>query len=1533
MAKKKDISAKKASNNGERTAISGYEKQFDEFTRRVYECMDNGTLVKIRVAFGAQNVGILDDIWYETINEVHAYQLKTSIVDKPFGYAEYTELLPQIVKGWLLNKQEYPKKPVIPHLWTDRKIAENSPVSTKSGTKTCDFPQFLDEVALKLKKGEKVDAKWSPVVSAIKSEIKKAIGRSIEQEEWTTFWKDFDFATSYDLEMFSIAGTKEQKIIDWGQLESIIIKMAAGKEANEKTCAKLFDNIFWKDRVVPTFDHELKVNEATFVPIEGVLNQLSAQLLSKTKGYVFLEGTPGSGKSTILTEWAQRIPNTTIPYYAFDFSKPSRQNRNNFKRGEALQFLFDIVKLLRAIGYKTGSGVLPYRDEAFLQKEFYDILNQLSEEFKATKKQVIIIVDGLDHVHREYTQNHGDSLLNVLPTVDDLPEGVLIVLGSQYYDTLGLDGYIQAEYRNKANVITMPSFTRDEIEALTKKVLGEKRATKTIVDSVAKKSSGNPLYLHYILNQIKADPNKKIKDIPAYEKDIEIYYDKIAKRVLDDLENRNFLALLSRMAGDIKDDFIREWKMPMTALRAVLKEMGYLFVHDKTSKTRSFFHNSFRQYLLKETTYDYISEDYSEIINKEYYRQLAEYIEASEVENQLNAGIYLSMAETTDEEILKMYTPDNLTEQIHHFRPLWHVQRDIEYVAQMAAKEQDAYTLAGMLLLQNQIERMKNQETDGTVLIEDFLKLGEGKLAKQQIQDGGEIYVNKEGALQLARLFYKYNDQQEAEFLFKSSKPEALQSMPDGHYYRRERILKDHVNEVREWVRTSVYFEDVLMIEEQIVHYVKQLQGVVTGDEGIDVGKVLLSLKDQVLLSLVELKKIEELEKYITTYPKKKQAEMRFRMQREKLQQKLKKTEEPKKLQADYVQLQQALEGGKLTMPDKIYLEMAGLAQRVGMGKEIVANYLDKVRWDQLDSISRRDRSLEKFNRYEQRIRYVELRTYLGYDDDLQVLAPNSNSTEEYVLKQYERMIYHLAQLRGKAHRVGQTDAEFLSKIKPYMKFFEVYLNMNSDYYAYMYGQQRGDFNEYMVRVASEYGKETVQKMHAIVDAQWTSGNMTMKSGDLRKLVMDLYKAGVGKSWAVSILEQVEEVMMQNKDVYERQIEALEHGRAWEELDDKEKAMKWFERMIVESFGLDYRKDPVPVTMAEWISEANQADTTHAVERIHWMTSRLKAMTETCVDRTAHLAGRSLFSGALAINLGMGMQLGEWLYQSQYGSFEALSSVLIRRMLERTSTEEDYKAVFNYFTQVHLAVMEGSPYTETGLLEPVYKKGKELLGGDFVGYVEELRNYILTECPQDARVTMTAKLDELEHPKQKIVKEKSEEDRLIRESDELLEKAEELLEQGKRTEAWDMGIEALRKSPSFGWDRFYDGGSRLNACAFLQKIDKIEGQRIAIQQMADDLTNGAYWGATGNMREMMALLVDDVDALKLYDVELGYMNRIMREDAENEYDKPTLTFTDDGVRETIMKWLELARQEYKNGVYKKAEYLAKELAEIDNDKY
>ena len=59
---------------GERYAVSGYKLQYEEFAKRVYDGLVNGTLVEIRVADFDENVGKLDDICYMTNDGVYAYE-------------------------------------------------------------------------------------------------------------------------------------------------------------------------------------------------------------------------------------------------------------------------------------------------------------------------------------------------------------------------------------------------------------------------------------------------------------------------------------------------------------------------------------------------------------------------------------------------------------------------------------------------------------------------------------------------------------------------------------------------------------------------------------------------------------------------------------------------------------------------------------------------------------------------------------------------------------------------------------------------------------------------------------------------------------------------------------------------------------------------------------------------------------------------------------------------------------------------------------------------------------------------------------------------------------------------------------------------------------------------------------------------------------------------------------------------------------------------------------------------------------------
>ena len=73
---------------GERAAMSGYAHQYDEFARKVYDCIIDGSLEEIRVADADENVGKLDDICYVTEKEVHGYQVKWTNTDNSFKYID-----------------------------------------------------------------------------------------------------------------------------------------------------------------------------------------------------------------------------------------------------------------------------------------------------------------------------------------------------------------------------------------------------------------------------------------------------------------------------------------------------------------------------------------------------------------------------------------------------------------------------------------------------------------------------------------------------------------------------------------------------------------------------------------------------------------------------------------------------------------------------------------------------------------------------------------------------------------------------------------------------------------------------------------------------------------------------------------------------------------------------------------------------------------------------------------------------------------------------------------------------------------------------------------------------------------------------------------------------------------------------------------------------------------------------------------------------------------------------------------------------
>lgn len=846
---------------GERAAMGGYRPQYIEFARKVYDCILNESLVEIRVADSEENVGKLDDICYVTKTEVHAYQIKWSINDSSFGYSDFKGLLPDVVKGWLKLRKLYPDRMTYPYLLTNRRGVDGQSIEDNNKVELGYFSDFRKEVLGNLQSGAEVPTKWNDVVLNLCTSINKELGYDISNEDFTSFGKVFVFTTDYKQEMIrvidAIDSLRAKHIL---QIVNLIMEMAASEEREVvKTCEEIIKELGWGTYMKRKYDHNLAVTLETYEPLQSAIDLLNTKLKSKTKGYIFIEGTPGSGKSTLLTSWVQTIPNKYVRYYAFDFTKPSSQWVNDAGRGDKISFMLELIRQLGDKGYSLNKKALLTHDEVYVKEYLWLQLEKIHEEYNSTHAPVVIIVDGLDHIEREYATGH-ETLLDALPTTDELQEGVVFVLGSQYYKNMSLNAHILHEYEGGESTIVMPPFTSEEIVRLSGKILGYGHVTEETLGLIIAKSAGHPLYLRYLLCQLKENPQISLESLPEYNTNIEVYYSQFLGKTLQNDKICQFFGLISRLYGEIKDDFLREWQMDGQILKDSFRELRHLFIYNPEQKSRTFFHNSFRQYLLRETARDCMTDRFSEELDRSYYHQLAKYIETSKVEKKWDIGRYLHNA-GDDETFIRFVTPDSIIEQIREYRPLWHAQRDVEWGAQIAAKRKDTYLLVRMLLLHSQIDQMQSQEYDASSLIEEFLQLGKADIAKSQIRDEKRLHCSQDAAIRLAQLFYDYGDEIEARLLFEQSYPVYLSEPLEEHLHRDD--LRKYADNLKEWVQVAVYFKSTDEVEEKIGVFVDFLRKVASvANVEIDEKKLTYDLKWEVILSLEHLGRWDVIEEY-----------------------------------------------------------------------------------------------------------------------------------------------------------------------------------------------------------------------------------------------------------------------------------------------------------------------------------------------------------------------------------------------------------------------------------------------------------------------------------------------------------------------------------------------------------------------------------------------------------------------------------------------------------------------------------------------
>ena len=1469
---------------GERAAMGGYLPQYDEFAIGVYDAITSGDLEEIRVADIEENVGKLDDVVYVTTQEVYAYQVKWTTTDDKMSYLDFKALIPEIVEGWRKLKRLYPDKTVKPRLLTNKQLTDGDySIKHLAGKDAGGFVAYERDVIRQLCAGGQINSRWDYAVEELRHEVQ------LEDKEWYAFWKEFVFTFGYQQEIIEVSKTAvDQRTSAIIHINRMIQEMAARKEFT-LTLREILVRLGWQNLFQTIFDHNLVVPAESYVPNASGITQLNSCLDGKTKGYLFLKGTPGSGKSTLLTQWLRSLKNPSVRFYAFDFLNPSSQKNNDSSRGSGTTFLNDIVVQIHKSGIEEGRILPPLRDIALLKTRFYSQLDAISKNYESTKIPFLIVVDGLDHITREY-QLSEQTLMEVLPSPSDIPEGVIFVLGSQRFDHLNLNRFILKESESKENLVIMPPLSKKEVGALCMKLLDKCLITEDVLNKCWSKSQGHPLYLRYLLNQIAevgVDILETMEDAPE---DVNDYYSRIVGSLLESPTLQNTMGLLARIAGVIRIDDIRGMCSD-DSIRDIKKNMWHLFRYDKAGQELSFFHNSFRQYLLNKTAEDILTGEYRKEMDVKYYCQLSDYFKGA-----WEYGYYLYKAEKFEEFITEL-TPENLFVQAQDYRPLWSIQRDLVNGVEIARQRRDPYLLVRYLLLENQISQMDNQDYGVLSLVEEFIHTGRGKIAKAIIREGRELHCASEYALELAVEFLKTGDREEANLLFELSYPVYLSTKPTGrHHFHLD--PREKYRSLKIWVKTAGYFVDWPDIERNIAVFLDYLNSISGNDHRLDVKQAELGFVCEYLDSLVDQERWEDLEESVKRFSNdEKYKNAIFHAYDEAIVSLGKVNPHHKKLHYFFSEAEKCL--GRKLLSGKIYLRMAYLAYMSNQCDSVIESYIRKVDWTDLGSYYQNDVQ-QKFESLSPFIFYVKIRAKFGLRDEMTWLVPDDKTHQDNeMMVGYARRVFCIAQMTGRA-LAGVKDASFLQLATFCIKFYDTIVSpVPYHRYKYVLSQQRGDFYQYVVECAKVYGHDMLIKIAKVFEIFFAEPSCRADSESRRDAIKALYNAGYDVDWCRVQLEKIDETMMEWKDVDGRERECLLQGQTWLAFGDLDRAECLFHQMVKESFGVGYRKDYQPSVFAEWIGEAIKTDSGHAIGYIHWLTSRFKHIETISETRTRQRSAQTLLIKTLAFNLRSGLKLGIWLLDHEYDFFQSVNSVMLEAMLEKAQNELEYSLLLRYYTDIYLYTDDNdTSVLNTGLLKRVVRCGQRILGKAFKPYESILRSKIYTECPESITEALTKALDDLVTPI--VDKPKTESSRA--ENQKLVE-AQKLLDDGKTKEAWEMAVSVLEDSSSSGCDRFYDGGIRIKICQMLQKIDEERGRAFTLDLFARDIPGGYSYGTMQYIEEIVPLLTKTVDQKRLFAEEFAYMNRVLREETCCETDQPEIEPDDSGVCEILRDWL------------------------------
>ncbi len=358
------------------------------------------------------------------------------------------------------------------------------------------------------------------------------------------------------------------------------------------------------------FDNPRQLNENFQIPSdfqlfdEKTYTDIFQALTTDQGGNKIVLWKPGAGKSVFLSHLARDLGDKDVlvikHHYHINPAESNSFERLGSERViEAIKAQFkktDNEKLLWELANKNSKDIP-------LNEFIKTVVCNLAEE----NKWLVIIIDGLDHVIRERDIN---ELKSFLDAVFYPQKGLWIILWTQ--PQVKNEKSLQSIFSKfkESDVIEIKGLNKDAIFSLVSQnetglnLPTDQSRFNDFVNQLFTITEGNPLHLHYTLDQLKNRFNNQLinayelREIISYGGDIKTYYWSLRHK-LDD-ETKNFLLTFISVGFQFtRKQFIEcisSFDATAKTTTTKFNEVDHLIDWNKREKWR-IYHNSFEVFL------------------------------------------------------------------------------------------------------------------------------------------------------------------------------------------------------------------------------------------------------------------------------------------------------------------------------------------------------------------------------------------------------------------------------------------------------------------------------------------------------------------------------------------------------------------------------------------------------------------------------------------------------------------------------------------------------------------------------------------------------------------------------------------------------------------------------------------------------------------------------------------------------------------------------------------------------------------------